>query len=320
MTDFDSWDDLFKWNRSLMEDDWNDGQHLVIKDKRKLLKNHEISTTAKVAEAKDNKHKLALEQKWKGSMEEFGGNDFEAKIKNNGTLTWEMKNNLLGVSTFFSFFGSTVFLQDNVDGLQGAKVHVKGTIDNGAMKDHQAGIKFDNDTAKVSALLSVEKSPSLFFVGTFRCPVSGRTIGVNYGGELAKPTNASTLAFALAGCFKETGMQYGFNWSSKIAAGAFKGGLYNFHFNNKANGNNVGAHVSYDQDAKKWASCLGLSLDNGDHTWKMRFHDSGIMRLALQWQMHRVAKATLNTNVQLRDIPSGSISSLPLNLALELKY
>jgi hypothetical protein len=27
--------DLFKFNKTLMEDDWNDGQHLVIKNKVK---------------------------------------------------------------------------------------------------------------------------------------------------------------------------------------------------------------------------------------------------------------------------------------------
>jgi len=84
MTDFDNFADLFKWNRSLMEDDWNDGQHLVIKDKRKLLEDHEISTTIKVAEAMGNKHNIGAEMKWKATMKEMGGNDLEAKIKNNG--------------------------------------------------------------------------------------------------------------------------------------------------------------------------------------------------------------------------------------------
>mgnify|MGYP000882672011 FL=1 len=98
MTDFNNWDDLFSWNRCLMDDDWNDGQNLVIKDKRKLHKSHEIATTLKVAEAKDNKQKLALEQKWKGKFEEFGGNEVEAKIKSNGTITWESKNNFISVS------------------------------------------------------------------------------------------------------------------------------------------------------------------------------------------------------------------------------
>jgi len=33
--DLPAYRDLFKWNKNLMEDDWNDGQHIVIKNKAK---------------------------------------------------------------------------------------------------------------------------------------------------------------------------------------------------------------------------------------------------------------------------------------------
>jgi len=61
-------------------------------------------------------------------------------------------------------------------------------------------------------------------------------------------------------------------------------------------------------------------MKHDDHTWKMRVHDSGMLRVLLQWQMHRVVKASLNTTVKLQDLPAGKISTPPLGLAFEVKY
>lgn len=47
MYKFDKWDDiLFGFNRPNMEDDWNDGQKFVLKDKRKFGSN-ELSSSLK---------------------------------------------------------------------------------------------------------------------------------------------------------------------------------------------------------------------------------------------------------------------------------
>jgi hypothetical protein len=60
MSSFEDYGDLFKWNRCLMEDDWNDGQQYVLKIKNKGPST-EFATTFKAGQAKDGKHKLSAE-------------------------------------------------------------------------------------------------------------------------------------------------------------------------------------------------------------------------------------------------------------------
>jgi len=100
----------------------------------------------------------------------------------------------------------------------------------------------------------------------------------------------------------------------------FSKNVFDFYFNHEAGKNTVGAHVNYNQDSKKFSTALGLEMKHDDHTWRFRFHDCGLMRAALQWQLHKAAKATLNTSVNMRDVPAGSVQKIPLNLTLELKY
>lgn len=108
--EFENFDDLFKWNKNLMEDDWNDGQHLVIKAKNKGP-GCEFATSLKVGEAgSDGSHKVSAEEKVKIKMSEWGGNEVECKIKNNGTVSYQWENNSLQVShqnmfTNFYFVG-----------------------------------------------------------------------------------------------------------------------------------------------------------------------------------------------------------------------
>ena len=100
--EFENFGDLFKWNRCLMEDDWNDGQHLTIKAKNKI-NNNEFAHTFKAGEAKNGAHKLSVEEKCKMKFSEFGGNEMELKWKNNGSFSYEYENNGLQVSDISDF-------------------------------------------------------------------------------------------------------------------------------------------------------------------------------------------------------------------------
>jgi hypothetical protein len=111
------------------------------------------------------------------------------------------------------------------------------------------------------------------------------------------------VSYAYASYFKDSGVQWGAKWSSSFLSNAFKNQAYNLYFNHQAGANTVGAQINYDHNAKQWSSILGLQLNQDDHTWKARIHDSGIMRLALQWNLHRVAKTTLDTSIDLRSFP-----------------
>lgn len=78
--------------------------------------------------------------------------------------------------------------------------------------------------------------------------------------------------------------------------------------------------MKYDVTKKAFASKLGLALKQDDHLWKFRLHDSGLARAALQWQLHKVCKATLDTSVDVKSALNGSITSLPVGLSFEVKY
>ena len=301
--DFEKYQDLFSFNRCLLEDDYIDGTHFQLKDKRKAGSNEFVSTF-KLAEAKDGKHKLAFEEKVKVHFKEFGGGSVEAKFKNNGSISIEKNAN---------------FIQQ-FNGLQNTHIFSYGEINNGALSPFDVGVEHKDDKFRFRATASTSlASPQLKFFGTWRA-CANSTFGAEFNGPSTDLLNNSTVGLAYVSYFKDSGLQWGAQMNASVLKRAIENQRYTFHFNHKAGSNTVGAKVEYDHSAKKWASQLGLQLKQEDHTWKLRFHDTGLARLALQWQLHKVCQATLNTSLNLRDIPAGSIGSLPLNLALEVKY
>lgn len=300
---FEKHDDLFSFNRTMMEDDYNDGQQLVIKDKRKAG-NHEFNTAVKVGEQKDASYKLAVEEKIKSTFTELGGIKLETKFKNNGTVSWESQWNTL------KQFG----------GLENVGLWNSGEVANGgALKPMDMGIEFTNAELLMKTTLSTEKDPKLLFNASYRV-CSTATVAAVLKGNLLDISNNNTFGIGYASAFKDTGLQWGASFKASMLARSMKNYQYDFYFNHESGDNTVGAHINYDHDKKVWGSKLGMKLKQADHTWKARVHNTGLMRLALQWQLHQAAKATLNTSVNLKDVPAGSISSLPLNLTLEMKY
>jgi len=96
MSKFEKHDDLFSFNRCLMEDDYNDGQTLVVKDKRKMPGGFENTNTVKVGDAKDGQHKVALETKFKGHLF-TNDTTVEAKFKNSGLHSSEYTHELVSL-------------------------------------------------------------------------------------------------------------------------------------------------------------------------------------------------------------------------------
>ena len=72
MSKFEDFNDLFNFNREVMEDDFNDGQLYVVKHKKKVGST-EFATTVKVADAKDGNSKLAVEEKIKSKYKGMKG-------------------------------------------------------------------------------------------------------------------------------------------------------------------------------------------------------------------------------------------------------
>lgn len=67
MANFTKWEDLHDYNRKLMEDDWNEGSHYVVKLKSKTEAGNEFTNTTKVGHAQptDELHSLKNELKMK---------------------------------------------------------------------------------------------------------------------------------------------------------------------------------------------------------------------------------------------------------------
>jgi hypothetical protein len=206
-----------------------------------------------------------------------------------------------------------------IDGFKEAQLLLKGSFKNGGMETNHAGFEYDNDKIKSKSWISLEKEPKFDVECAWRM-CNGATLAAHKEGSLTDLMGPVQSGVAFAGSFKDTGVQYGMNWASRVTKFKFDNNVYDFYFNHKAGNNTVGATINYNQDAKKFSTVLGLQMKHDDHTWKFRFHESGMMRAALQWQLHKTVKSTLNTSVNMRDIPSGSIGKIPLNLTLEVKY
>jgi len=85
-------------------------------------------------------------------------------------------------------------------------------------------------------------------------------------------------------------------------------------------GATAGSEMKYDVAGKKFDTKLGLWMHLDDHSWKFRFHDTGLMRTALQWKLHPTCKCTLNTAVDLKDAFNGKVNKLPIGATFELAY
>jgi len=92
------------------------------------------------------------------------------------------------------------------------------------------------------------------------------------------------------------------------------------YFHKDSGAKTVAAEMAYNMPKKAFNCKVGLVVKQSDHTWKFRLHDSGLARAALQWQLHKVCKATVDTTVDVKQALGGSITSLPLGFTFDVKY
>ena len=196
---------------------------------------------------------------------------------------------------------------------------MRGNVENGAMTKPDVGFEFDNSHIKSKHWISTDGE---FNVETeFAYKVCNHmTVATKKKFNLLDPVKHVESAWGAAVALKDTGVFAGLLWNTNLDNWKLMNNFVTFHFHTKRGDNTVGAQIGYDHDSKKFTTHVGLQLKQADHTWKLRFHESGLMRAALQWQLHNVAKATLNTSLNLADVPKGSVTSLPLNLTVEIKY
>lgn len=101
MAKFATFKDMFKWNKNLMEDDFNEGQLYTVKHKAKLGSFGDLETNAKVGEADKGSHKLSTDHKASGDVSDFGGVKWEFKGKHDGSVEYKEEFRFLQVSHLY---------------------------------------------------------------------------------------------------------------------------------------------------------------------------------------------------------------------------
>jgi len=138
MPKLDSWADLFKFNKELLDDDYNPGQGLVVKSKYKSIdETTEFSNTFKQSTLNaDNEAKINLETKIKSS---FSGTTNEFNLKNDGSLSYDLKWDILE-------------RKSNVKGLHLAYNLSAQSKPTNKAPEHKIGIDFSNADLKLKWL------------------------------------------------------------------------------------------------------------------------------------------------------------------------
>ena len=195
---------------------------------------------------------------------------------------------------------------------------VKGTI-NEKMGPMQLGFEFDQkDLIKSKTYLTASATPKFSSEAAWRaCHCMTLAEKTEFDVKKAKDTFKSEIAFA--GHFQKS-LQFGTLMKLANVSGSIQPTHTSLYFNHSNGSNVAGAQMDYDYAKKAFATKLGLKFKEDDHTMKLRIHDSGLARAALQWQLHKAVKATVTTQVNLKDVPAGKTGALPLGFAFEVKY
>lgn len=303
MAKFVAYRDFFKWNKQLMEDDYNDGQLYTLKMTNKTEGGVESTMTAKIGEASTDAtkpgHKLAIEEKLKGHNKELGGFSFEGKLKNSGDVEGEMTFNQL----------------NSIEGLEKLNLVWKQAANTSAgLKKQEFGFSFDNDDVKTKLLVTPDLS--MYNELTVRTPYLN--LMSLKKSNLKDPFGDTTGELGVAGHY-EKATQWGALLKYEYKK-SFKPTQNTLYFNHENNGNAAGCELTYNYADKTFNSKLGVKLAQDDHLWKFRLHGDGLMRAALQWQMHKACKTTLTSQINLKDVPAGKVSGIPLGINFEVKY
>lgn len=182
------------------------------------------------------------------------------------------------------------------------------------------GLSYLSDTVKYDMYTDVSKDYGATMNITWRCTDSIILGGTKSWKSVLTPMNNVKWGCGLTQHFDKT-LHWGVSFkgnSPTLDSTQLNDAVLYFHKDSGSQA--VGAEMSYNMPKKAFACKVGLMLNQGDHTWKLRLHDSGLARAALQWQLHKVCKATVDTSVDVKSALNGSITSLPLGFTFDVKY
>ena len=124
---------------------------------------------------------------------------------------------------------------------------------------------------------------------------------------------------AIAGDFEQS-IKYGALMKFGQVSGELAPTATTLYFSSSVGKNTAGCQMDYNYAKKSFATRLGLKMKEDDHTWKVRFSDNGLAKAALQWQLHKAVKATVTSEMNMKDVPAGKIGALPFGFTFEVKY
>ena len=82
----------------------------------------------------------------------------------------------------------------------------------------------------------------------------------------------------------------------------------------------IGTKLEYNPADGTTTTEASLQYKMDGYKWLFRFGNAGLLRAAVQSQIHKNCKATLNTNVDVKKFLEGKVDKAPLGLSVELKY
>ena len=145
------------------------------------------------------------------------------------------------------------------------------------------GLSYMSDTVKYDMYNDCSKDYGMTINMTYRATDHMILGGTKTWKSVLAPMNNVKWGVGMSTHFDKT-LHFGvlFNGNSPaIDTTTLNDAILYFH---KDSGNHtVGAEMKYTLAKKTFDSKVGLALKQGDHTWKLRLHDSGLARAALQW-------------------------------------
>lgn len=142
------------------------------------------------------------------------------------------------------------------------------------------------------------------------------TVGGHKKGDMTDLGNNCEMSNCAEASFP-SGMKAGYKWDTLINSWKLTNNVHTAYFNYAKNGRTAGARI--DHSNGKFETKVGLQLEQEDHTWKFRFHHTGMMHTMLKWRLHKTCSAMVNTSLDLKDVPKGKINSVPVGLSFHIE-
>lgn len=211
---------------------------------------------------------------------------FENKIKNDGTI--ETKLNMTKLNE----------IHDGLSWYNSVKIN-KGGVWNPML----VGLQYSDKTVTNSTLMSFEKDMTAQQRTTYN-------VDDNTKLGMAAEFKPSNFMGTLRHQYGLTGNVHGHGYGIVHQMLAAKNDTSQFYVHVKKNGNQAGTEVSYDHGKKAFSANIGAKIQNGDHMLGAHVGNDGLAKFFVQW--NGSWKTTVGSEVQLKDVMTGSVPTLPV--------